>query len=245
MKKLLLLSALILSATALNAQTLGITGVIFEKSSENEARPIPFATVYYYDNQNRESLEYVQYTDIWGQYDLGKEVRVKDYWVVVKAPGYITKSKAIGNLPSSNEIPSQFGGVATLNYELTPTPNEKPYSLITYKPKELVARTKSCLEYLYAIPNITTDHSGNLVVKDGRAARILVHGVAPKINSLEELNELPTSKIEAIEYFELNSSYEEYGGVINIILKISGNGQIVENFSSNFTPIELSKYEIK
>ena len=244
MKANILILFIILS-NSLYAQTIGVTGIIFEKKTKTVAKPIPFATVYYYDNKDRESLEYVRYADLWGNYDLDKNVPVKEYYVVIKAPGFETNSKPIGNLPSSEEVPSHYDGGVTLHYELQPTPQEQAFAVTTYTPKELIKKTKKIVDYIYAVPTVTKDESGNILTKDGKTVRIFIHGRVPQVKSIEEFNEIKSSMVHSIEYYDLNDSYQEYGSAINIILKVKKNGALMESFNNNFMPIELKKYEIE
>ena len=231
-KKVFNLWILILFFTSQSkAQNLTINGYIFcEDSSKVEA--IPFATVRYYDYKDPKKLEYIDFTDLSGQYNLGQHVAQRDYHIEIEAPGYQKREKNIGKLPKS------YKGNMTFHFKLhkDQTPLAAPISYAVDK----MTGAKTLIDVIRQIPAVDKIEGTDVLSKDGGTIRVLVNGFTFNAEKLSQLSQFPIDVLNDVQYYDLKKYNTIYNGVINLVLL---EGDMAG--APNFTPGETSYYDIK
>lgn len=213
----------------LSAQSLWITGMIFNKEGKN-LYPVPFASIYYCDSKNHEDVKYVAFTDMSGGYDLGKNVETKDYYVRISAPGYKTIEKNVNKLPNSHK------GPYTLHFSMEKK-NDIEYSKKTYLAKDLKMESKNIFEIVSLLPEVTFE-DGSYYTKNDETIKILGCGYSIPKDKYEMLESLPNKFIEKLEYYYLEKpNNSKYKAIVNVVLKqpTQAGGKL------NFVPVELYK----
>jgi hypothetical protein len=252
MKKIyLLLFALCFSAVAAHAQltAVHVTGTIFEKPGDKVLAYVPFASVYFYNYEDSTRLEYFAFTDMSGQYNVGK-IPVKKYRVKIVAPGYQTRKKNVGNFPT--EIHKDWGDQVTLHFNLTKKSND-PLKPAVFKIKDLKqSKTDKFNDLITRIDGIMVDKKTKAIVtKKGKSVRLLINGWdAPEKEvdnffkyPLERFNNYKQVERSHIEYYDLSNQPESLaGGVLNLVMDGQKEQQAGRDLS--FTPIELMRYEV-
>jgi len=242
MKKIyFLLLALLLTVSASIAQTtLHVTGKVFEKSGDKVVAYIPFASVYYYNYEDSTKLEYFAFTDFTGSYDLGK-ILVKKYRVKIVAPGYITRQKKIGGLPT--EIPKEWNtDNFTFHFEMKKNINESIKPVI-FQAKNLIKTSKDNFwNMIRHINGMQVDEkTKTITTKNGNSVRLFFNGFNVQADKLDKLSSLPVEAFKQFEYYDLSKQSQSlYDGALNVVL-ITGDvaGKVT------FEPKETKKYDIE
>jgi len=242
MKKihLLLLAILITTSASMAQTTLHVTGKVFEKNGDKVVTYIPFASVYYYNYEDSTKLEYFAFTDFSGNYDLGKII-AKKYRIKVVAPGYFTKQKNIGNLPT--EIPKEWvGDNITLHFQMEKNTNESIEPVVV-SAKTLTKTPKD--NFWVLIRNMdgmfVDEKSKTVTTKDGNPVRLFFNGFNIPAENLDKVSALPAEAFKQFEYYDFSKQPQSlYDGVLNVVL-ITGNvaGKVT------FEPKEIKKYDIE
>jgi hypothetical protein len=223
---------MMLNVMIADAQAIWINGRVFEKTSVEKAEAIPFATVYYCDIDNADKIEYVGFTDLGGNYDIGKNVAVKSYHVKIEAPGYVAREKRVGNLPKDVK------GNLTLHFEMKPEGNAA-YNVKTYEPSELSSGKKpNVLEVIAKVPEVYKDDAGNLMTLKGGSVKLLLNGAGMNIPDMSKLEKLPYQAVKGIEYYDLGDDHPMYQGVLNLVLNAGDQAAL------NFVPFETNQFNL-
>lgn len=210
--------------STMNAQgTTAIYGFVVEKDSTamTGVRGIPFCTVKYCDINDHNVVEYMGVTDLRGFYNLGENIPIKNYHVVIEAPGYDTISKDMGNFPTQELL--------TLHFEMTrsgsvPVAARQCYSLPYLK----IQKKQKLSEAVTLIPGITVDEYGNMLTEEGGSVKILLGGQNVPFTDLAQFDEIPTSYVSHFEYYDITDFNTVYSGIVNIVLTTGQNTELTE-----------------
>lgn len=232
MKNLTLIIVIIMATlSSAFAQKLHINGYVFNMEDGNPTG-IPFATVYYYDKEDQNKLEYFQFTDITGRYDLGEDVKSQDYFVKIVAPGFKMRSRDIVGLPQT------FKGNLTLHYKLEKDViynfNKKIFTVKELKPEQGL----NLIDLVCMLPGVIKDDSGNILTEDGGSVRLLLNGRTMR-KDISKLSQMPLIVVDNIEYYDLDDCDGSlYQGVINIILTVGDKNSNRISFTPREYPIK-------
>ena len=206
--------ALFIMHSAVNAQTTHLYGYVVEKNDTAKfgVSGIPFCTVKYCDIDNHDIVEYIGMTDLRGFYDMGYNIPIKNYHVVIEAPGYTTISKDMGKFPVQEEL--------SLHFEMTRSGNVPEAVKHSYSLSDLNASGKQKLtEVIAAIPDIIIDEYGSILTKDEGSVKILLGGqTLPPDADLSQLDEIPLSYVSRFDYFDLTEFNTVYSGTLSIMV---------------------------
>lgn len=234
MKKILILSLIMLTALNVNAQKIWINGYIFTFENGN-AKPVPFATIKYCDSENHKQVKFIRVTDFSGHYDLGKEVPSKgNYYVEITAPGYSTRHKSIGKLPRF------YRGNITLHFEMLKK-GEESITMTSFTPMDIDKKAMNAEALINKIPGIIVDDDLNIISQSQKKSlKLLLNGFDVPIENVNNLKHIPVNLIKNIEVYKIGDSVETiFGGAINVVM-IEGPyaGQL------SFTPIETDEFDL-
>ena len=246
MKKInfLFLAMLLTTLASIAQNTIHITGFVFEKSKDKEFVSVPFASVYYYNYEDSTKLEYFAFTDLSGSYDLGK-IPVQKYRIKIVAPGYVTRYKKIGNLPT--EFPKDWkGDNMTFHFEMEKDPQNKNIIIpVVYPVKDLEKSSKDNFWDLIRHINdefVVDEKSKSVTTKDGEPIRLMFNGFNMQGEKSDKAIALPMIAFKEIEYYDLsNQPASLYQYVLNIVLMAGDKAGGVLSFG----PIETKKYDIE
>ncbi|MGI6223902.1 MAG: hypothetical protein ACOYJG_09845 [Prevotella sp.] len=230
-KKLCLLLLAVLFTSGLKAQNLFITGCVFcDDSFKVEA--VPFATVKYFNYKDPKKLEYIDFTDLSGQYNLGENVAQADYHIEIEAPGYEKRTKDIGNLPES------FEGNLTFHIRMHRDNSSMPVPVSFTTDK--LAGANNLIDAIKLLPAVDKIEENDVVSKDGSTIRVLINGFTLPADKLGQLSLFPLAALKTADYYDLKKYNTIYDGVINLVLV---EGDMAG--APNFEPAETDYYDIK
>lgn len=218
------------SISNLMAQDIAINGYIFcDDSVEVEA--VPFATVKYYSYKDPGKLEYIDFTDLSGKYDIGQNVKQKEFHIEISAPGYQKRGKNIGNLPKT------FKGNMTLHFRMhkSQEPLDTPISIDINEMKGVKTLTDAILQ----VPVVEKIEGNDVVSIDGGTIRVFINGFTFSADKLDMLSQFPIEALKDVHYYNLLKYNTMYDGVINLILT---DGEMAG--APDFTPAETTYYDI-
>ncbi len=236
MKRLLFIFLMVMSSIQSSAQPLWINGYIFYKEND-QIKTIPLATVkwYEYNPKGEKSLMYARLTDLSGEYQLAKDVPYRDrYYVEVSAPGFKTKKKVMGDLPTDME------GNLTLHFELERT-GAGSLLFSQYDVKEHFESCQNMAEILAKIPFATMNDDYSLTDKAGRSLKVFLNGYSVPDEALSNADKIPAEALESVEFYDLNQPESaDFGGAVNFVLM---EGPYA-NDELDFVPIENEGFAI-
>lgn len=217
--------------TFTKAQYLAVNGYIFTNDS-TQLQIVPFATVKYSDYKDHNKVEYVGFTDLSGQYNLGDRVKSQDYHIEIKAPGYETREKCIGRLPNS------FDGNMTFHFEMHKSGSQKGPVSVIYS-DSIYRKQSNLIEAVKSLPVVSSIEETDVLSQNGNTLKLLLNGYSFDMANLVYFRDLPTAVVKDIEYYDLSAYNTIYEGVINVVL---AEGE--QAGSPDFAPAETSYYDI-
>lgn len=185
----------------------------------------------YYDYKDTTKLEYMDFTDLSGHYNIGNQMAQKDYHIEIEAPGYKKREKNIGKLPKS------FKGNMTFHFRLhkIQPPLDAPVSYTT----AAMSDVKTLADVICRIPAVDKIDGLDVLSKEGGTIRILVNGFTFNTEKLKLLDQFPVEVLKNVQYYDLRRYNTIYDGVINFVLT---EGNMAG--APDFTPAETSYYDI-
>lgn len=216
-KLFLFLLWLITPAILINAQSnIWINGYVFTEKDSIQT-PIPFATISLFESEKQDDIAYFAVCGPSGNYTIKPYDYKKAYYVVVKAPGYRSKSfhlKAV----SEEWNGKPFSGNASVHVKLMPDNNISTIEKKDFAPNHLPDSIHKLSQYLLSLPNVHKEGKDWITTK-GSSIILFINGNSIAPNVLETLDEIPLGVVSTVEYYELPHN-DLFGMALNIVLKV-------------------------
>jgi hypothetical protein len=231
MKKYLLLSALFFNLFATYSQEpIDVWSIVFEQNGAKSCA-VPMASVWFYNYENPEKLEYFAFSNESNWWHIGK-VSDKKYRVKIMAPGYKTREVVVGNL-SSKPLGKEREATVHFKLEKSSTNTLRP---TTYSIKSFEKAKKMKLwEVIASIKGLNVDKKTMEITTDnGKKVLWYLCGYATEgeKENVIQLLKLPAETFGLMDtkflFYDLSSQNSDVGGMLNLVI----TGEFTKNFRS-------------
>ncbi|MDR3220143.1 MAG: hypothetical protein LBU22_14425 [Dysgonamonadaceae bacterium] len=235
MKKYLLLFALFFNFFAAYSQEpIDVWSIVFEENAEKYYF-VPMASVWFYDYENPEKLEYFVFGNGSNWWHIGK-IPDKKYRAKIMAPGYKTREVVVGNL-SSKPLGKERAATVHFKLEKSTTNTLRP---TTYSIKNFEKAKKMNLwEVIASLKGLNIDKKTMEITTDnGKKVLWYLCGYTTEgEKKFSQFLKLPAETFGLLDmkflFYDLSSQKSDVGGMLNLV--------VIGEFTKSFRSREIGE----